>query len=255
MFKKLFSRLIGRHYRKFQKDCKPIIARINALEAEMQGWPEEKIKAQTDAFRQRHQQGETLDRLLPEAFATVKNAARRLVGTQREVCGHLQTWDMIPFDVQLLGGIALHRGYIAEMATGEGKTLVATLPLYLNALTGKNCQLVTVNDYLARRDSEWMGHLLNYLGLTVGCIQNDMRLRDRQAAYRADITYGTASEFGFDYLRDNMAQSMEQRVQRRFNYAIIDEVDSILIDEGSFVCGSITCSTRAVITSTYPQPR
>ena len=232
MFKKLLSRLVGRHYRKFQKSCRPIIARINALEAEMQSWPEEKVKAQTELFKQRHRQGETLDQLLPEALATVKNAARRLVGTQREVCGHMRTWDMVPFDVQLLGGIALHRGYISEMATGEGKTLVATLPLYLNALTGKNCQLVTVNDYLARRDSEWMGHLFNYLGLTVGCLQNDMRLRDRQAAYRADITYGTASEFGFDYLRDNgMALRVEDQVQNGHYFCIVDEVDSVLIDE------------------------
>lgn len=198
----------------------------------MQSWSEEKIKAQTALLRQRYQQGESLDALLPEAFATIKNVARRLVGTSVTVCGHSITWDMIHYDVQLIGGIALHRGYIAEMATGEGKTLVATLPLYLNALTGKNCQLVTVNDYLARRDSEWMGYLFSYLGLTVGCIQNGMNSQERQNAYAADITYGTASEFGFDYLRDNgMALRSEDQVQRDHYFCIVDEVDSVLIDE------------------------
>ena len=232
MFKSLLKHFVGRHYKKFQKGCQPIIASINALEQSMQSWSEEKIKAQTALLKQRYQQGESLDTLLPEAFATIKNVARRLVGTSVTVCGHSITWDMIHYDVQLLGGIALHRGYIAEMATGEGKTLVATLPLYLNALTGKNCQLVTVNDYLARRDSEWMGYLFSYLGLTVGCIQNSMNSQERQKAYAADITYGTASEFGFDYLRDNgMALRLEDQVQRDHYFCIVDEVDSVLIDE------------------------
>ena len=232
MFKNFLKHFVGRHYRKFQKSCEPIVKKINALEQEMQSWPEEKVKAQTEVFRERLQNGEKLDDLLPEAFATVKNAARRLCGTTAEVCGHEATWDMIHYDVQLLGGIALHRGYIAEMATGEGKTLVATLPLYLNALSGKNCQLVTVNDYLARRDSTWMGHLFTYLGLTVGCIQHDMGFEERYEAYRRDITYGTASEFGFDYLRDNgMALRAEEQVQKDHYFCIVDEVDSVLIDE------------------------
>ena len=178
------------------------------------------------------QEGETVDDLLPEAFAVVKNAARRLCGSTLDVCGQDLPWEMVHFDVQLIGGIALHEGRIAEMMTGEGKTLVATLPLYLNALTGKNTQLVTVNDYLARRDSEWMGYLYKYLGLTVGCIQNSMGPPERKIAYGCDITYGTASEFGFDYLRDNgMAIRQEDQVQRDHFYVIVDEIDSILIDE------------------------
>ncbi len=174
----------------------------------------------------------TLDEILPEAFATVKEAARRLVGTEIDVTGQKLTWDMVPYDVQLIGGMALHHGRVAEMATGEGKTLVATMPLYLNALAGRGAHLVTVNSYLAQRDSEWMGHLYKYLGLTVGCIDlHDPGTAERRGAYNADITYGTNNEYGFDYLRDNMVHSLEQRVQRRHSYAIIDEVDSVLIDE------------------------
>jgi len=174
----------------------------------------------------------TLDELLPEAFATVREASRRLVGSKLVVTGHEQTWDMVPYDVQLIGGLVLHQGKIAEMATGEGKTLVATLPLYLNALAGRGAHLVTVNNYLARRDSQWMGHLFTWLGLTVGCIDDTQpSTPERRAAYLCDITYGTNNEFGFDYLRDNMVFTLEQRVQRRHVYAIIDEVDSILIDE------------------------
>ncbi len=173
-----------------------------------------------------------LDDLLPEAFATVREACRRLQGTSVVVTGHEMTWDMVPYDVQLIGGLVLHQGKIAEMATGEGKTLVATLPLYLNALPGKGAHLVTVNDYLARRDSQWMGHLFQYLGLTVGCIDNtEPSSPERRAAYQCDITYGTNNEFGFDYLRDNMVFSLDQRVQREHTFAIIDEVDSILVDE------------------------
>jgi preprotein translocase subunit SecA len=173
-----------------------------------------------------------LDDLLPEAFATVREACRRLLGTTVMVTGHELVWDMVPYDVQLIGGIVLHRGRIAEMATGEGKTLVATLPLYLNALAGRGTHLVTVNNYLARRDSQWMGHVYRYLGLTVGCIDDtEPSTPERRAAYNADITYGTNNEFGFDYLRDNMVFSLEQRVQREHAYAIVDEVDSILIDE------------------------
>ncbi|HEV8124139.1 MAG TPA: preprotein translocase subunit SecA [Gemmatimonadales bacterium] len=173
-----------------------------------------------------------LDELLPEAFATVREACRRLLGTSVVVTGHEMTWDMVPYDVQLIGGIVLHRGRIAEMATGEGKTLVATLPLYLNALTGRGTHLVTVNNYLARRDSQWMGHVYKYLGLTVSCLDDTQPSSpERREAYFADITYGTNNEFGFDYLRDNMVFTLEQRVQRDHAYAIIDEVDSILIDE------------------------
>src|SRR5690349_9212513 len=175
---------------------------------------------------------EVLDELLPEAFATVREAARRLVGTKVMVTGQEMEWNMVHYDVQLMGGIQLHQGRIAEMATGEGKTLVATLPLYLNALPAKGAHLVTVNSYLARRDSEWMGHLYTYLGLTVGCIDDtEPGTLQRRAAYECDITYGTNNEFGFDYLRDNMVQSLEQRVQRPHVYGIVDEVDSVLIDE------------------------
>ncbi|MGZ3545783.1 MAG: preprotein translocase subunit SecA [Gemmatimonadaceae bacterium] len=175
---------------------------------------------------------EVLDELLPEAFATVREAARRLVGTKVIVTGQEMEWNMVPYDVQLMGGFQLHQGRIAEMATGEGKTLVATLPLYLNALPGNGAHLITVNSYLARRDSEWMGHVYKYLGLTVGCIDDtEPGTLQRRAAYECDITYGTNNEFGFDYLRDNMVQSLEQRAQRSHVYAIVDEVDSVLVDE------------------------
>jgi len=175
---------------------------------------------------------ETLDEILPEAFATVRVACRRLVGTQVVVTGHELAWDMVPYDVQLMGGIQLHFGRIAEMATGEGKTLVATLPLYLNALPGKGAHLVTVNSYLARRDSQWMGHVYKYLGLTVGCIDDtEPGTLERRQAYLNDITYGTNNEFGFDYLRDNMVVQLDQRVQRSHVFAIVDEVDSVLVDE------------------------
>jgi len=197
--------------------------------------------SERDALEQRFHQLETqykkdlgavLDELLPEAFATVREACRRLLGTTVQVIGHEVTWDMVPYDVQLFGGIVLHRGRIAEMATGEGKTLVATLPLYLNALTGRGAHLVTVNNYLARRDSQWMGHVFTYLGLTVACLDDtEPSSPERRAAYLADITYGTNNEYGFDYLRDNMVFTLDQRVQREHAYAIIDEVDSILIDE------------------------
>jgi preprotein translocase subunit SecA len=180
----------------------------------------------------REQLGEVLDEILPEAFATVREAARRLLGSTVSVTGHDLTWDMVHYDVQLIGGIQLHLGRIAEMATGEGKTLVATLPLYLNALPGRGAHLVTVNSYLARRDSQWMGHLFKYLGLTVGCLDDtEPGSPQRRAAYGCDITYGTNNEFGFDYLRDNMVVALDQRVQRQHVYAIVDEVDSVLIDE------------------------
>ena len=232
MFLSILKLFAGSHHRRFLRKCAPLVKRINALEIEYQKLTDEQLRAKTDEFKNRHAKGESLDALLPEAFAVVKNAARRLCGTTAIVCEHELAWEMVHFDVQLVGGIALHQNKIAEMATGEGKTLVATLPLYLNALTGKNCQLVTVNDYLARRDSEWMGHLYRWLGLTVGCIQNQMPGDERKAAYGCDITYGTASEFGFDYLRDNgMALSPDEQVQRDHYFCIVDEIDSILIDE------------------------
>jgi preprotein translocase subunit SecA len=214
------------------KRMQPLVDQINELEKSYQSLSDDQLKAKTAAFKERVAKGEALDDLLCEAFAAVKNACRRLSGTSREVCGHTLTWDMVPFDVQLIGGIVLHQGKIAEMQTGEGKTLVATLPLYLNALSGQNVRLVTVNDYLARRDAQWMGHVLEYLGLTVGCIQNHMSPAERREQYACDVTYGTNSEFGFDYLRDNgMAVEPAQVVQRGHFFAIIDEVDSILVDE------------------------
>ena len=231
------------------KRLRPVVAEINRIEAEYEtkGFAPEDYPRMTAEFKARVAGGETLDHILPEAFALVKNACRHLVGTTAEVCGHTLTWDMVPFDCQLMGGIVLHQGKIAEMQTGEGKTLVATLPLYLNALAGKNVQLVTVNDYLARRDATWMGHLYKFLGLTVGCIQNSMDSAERREQYLCDITYGTNSEFGFDYLRDNgMAQAPEQVVQNGHHFAIVDEVDSILIDEARtplIISGPATVST------------
>ena len=174
---------------------------------------------------------EVLDELLPEAFAVVKSTCQRLVGKSWTVAGNKITWEMVPYDVQLIGGVVLHQGKIAEMATGEGKTLVATLPIYLNSLTGRGVHLVTVNDYLALRDSEWMGEIFKFHNLTIGVILNTMSPDQRKFQYNCDITYGTNNEFGFDYLRDNMAIDLEGRVQRKHNYAIVDEVDSVLIDE------------------------
>ena len=215
MISNIFKFFTGRHYKKFYKQCEPIVDKINLIEEEYQRLSDEELRAKTEEFKKRFKGGESLEDLLPEAFAVVKNGARRLCGKEYEACGHSLKWNMIHYDVQLIGGIALHRNNIAEMATGEGKTLVATLPLYLNALTGKNCQLATVNDYLVRRDAEWMGYLYNFLGLTVGYIQNSMNSEDRKEAYRKDITYGTSSEFGFDYLRNNgMATRKEDQVNR-----------------------------------------
>ena len=222
--------------------------KINEIEKSYQNLSEEQLKAKTPEFKERLAKGETIEDILPEAFAAVKNTCRRLCGSTMNICGQELKWDMIPYDVQLMGGVVLHKGTIAEMATGEGKTLVATLPLYLNALIGKNCQLVTVNDYLAKRDSEWMGSIYKYLGLTVGCLQNQMMPSERREQYACDITYGTNSEFGFDYLRDmGMAMNKEQIVQRNHYYAIIDEVDSILIDEARtplIISGPVAVSTH-----------
>ena len=236
----------------------PIVREINRIEQEYQAknFADEDYPRMTQEFKDRIAKGESLDHILPEAFALVKNACRHLCGTTADVCGHQLTWNMVPFDVQLIGGIVLHRGNISEMQTGEGKTLVATLPLYLNALSGKNVQLVTVNDYLARRDAAWMGHLYKFLGLTVGCIQNSMDSEERRAQYACDITYGTNSEFGFDYLRDNgMAQRPEDVVQNGHNFAIVDEVDSILIDEARtplIISGPATLSTSHIYQNLNP---
>lgn len=232
MINSILKKFSGRHYTKYQKKCQPTIDRINAHEEAYQSLSDDQLRGKTQEFMARYEKGETLDDLLPEAFATVKNAARRMCGKKYEVNDHMLPWEMVHYDVQLLGGIALHEMRIAEMATGEGKTLVSTSPLYLNSLSGRNCQLVTVNDYLARRDSEWMGHLFRFLGLTVGCIQNGMDPQTRSEMYGCNITYGTASEFGFDYLRDNgMTSRKEDQVQRDHYFCIIDEVDSVLVDE------------------------
>ena len=226
------KKIFGSRNARVLKKIQPFVTRINQLYEEYQSLTDEQLQAKTPEFKERLKKGETTDDLLCEAYAVVKDACRRLVGTQVEVTGHILTWDMIPFDVQLIGAIALHQNNIAEMATGEGKTLVAVMPLYLNALTGRNVQLVTVNDYLARRDSEWMGHVLKWFGITVGCIQNSMHSDERRAQYNCDVTYGTNSEFGFDYLRDmGMATRKEELVQRDYYFAIVDEIDSILIDE------------------------
>ena len=192
--------------------------RINALEADFEKLSDDELRAKTDEFRGRLTDGQSLDDLLPEAFAVVREAAKRTLGQRH-------------YDVQLLGGMVLHNGSISEMKTGEGKTLVATLPVYLNAIEGKGVHVVTVNDYLARRDAEWMGQVYQALGLTTGCIVPGLEDAERREQYAADVTYGTNNEFGFDYLRDNMKFSLASMVQRDFNFAIVDEVDSILIDE------------------------
>ena len=254
----LLKILFGTKNERELKKLWPIVRKINRIEAEYQAanLTDEDFPRKTEEFKERFRKGESLDDLLPEAYALVKNACRKLVGTTEEVCGHTLTWNMVPFDVQLIGGIVLHQGKISEMQTGEGKTLVATLPLYLNALAGKNVQLVTVNDYLARRDATWMGHLYRYLGLRVGCIQNSMDSAERREQYLCDITYGTNSEFGFDYLRDNgMAQSPEQVVQNGHHFAIVDEVDSILIDEARtplIISGPATVSTSHIYNEINP---
>jgi preprotein translocase subunit SecA len=239
MIQWLFPRIIGGKNERELSRIRPIVSRINEIERGLQrepaerlvertrGWQEELSRVEVAGARAKH-----LERILPEAYAVVKNAARRLCGSEVMVNGHGMRWDMVHFDVQLIGGVALHRGMIAEMQTGEGKTLVATLPVYLNALTGLGVHVVTVNDYLAQRDSEWMGALFRSLGLTVGCIRNQMPPHERREAYLCDITYGTNSEFGFDYLKDNgIATTREEQVQRGHYLAIIDEVDSVLIDD------------------------
>ncbi|MCC6858893.1 MAG: preprotein translocase subunit SecA, partial [Bryobacterales bacterium] len=218
MIDAILAKVFGTKNEREIKAMRPIISAINDLEPEMQALSDAGLAARTPAFKERLAQGAPLDDLLVEAFAVVREAGRRAL-------------DMRHFDVQLIGGLVLHRGKIAEMKTGEGKTLVATLPVYLNALEGKGVHVVTVNDYLAKRDAEWMGRIYNFLGMSVGTIVHDLDDAERQRNYNCDITYGTNNEFGFDYLRDNMKFRLEDCVQRGHHFAIVDEVDSILIDE------------------------
>src|SRR5258708_4538957 len=253
----ILKKIVGSKNQRELRRLAPMARRINEFDEQFKSLSDDALRAKTAAWKDElakisdpEEQWNRLNEILPEAFAAVKNAARRLKERRHSftVCDQPMTWDMVHFDVQLVGGMVLHRGRIAEMATGEGKTLVATLPLYLNALTGRGAHLVTVNDYLARRDAEWMGALYNFLGLTVGCIQHDQEPDVRRQQYACDITYGTNSEFGFDYLRDNgMATTREQQVQRGYHYAIVDEVDSILIDEARtplIISGPATISTH-----------
>ena len=232
MLENLLKSIFGSKHEHDVRRVRPIVDEINRVHAELDTLSDDQLRAKTSEFRGRLESGaDTLDDLLPEAFAVVKQACKRLCGRTWDVCGIPLTWQIVPYDVQLIGGIMLHEGKIAEMATGEGKTLVATLPMYLNALPGKGVHLVTVNDYLARRDSEWMGEIYRFLGVSVGVIQQNMEPSRRRDMYGCDITYGTNNEFGFDYLRDNMSVRPEYRVQRGFHYAIVDEVDSVLVDE------------------------
>jgi preprotein translocase subunit SecA len=253
----ILKKILGSKNQREIKRLMPAVRTINELDEQYKALSDDDLRAKTAGWQKElaaipelEDQWAKLDEILPEAFAVVKNAARRLTELQHtfSVCDQPMTWNMVHFDVQLVGGMVLHRGRIAEMATGEGKTLVATLPLYLNALTGKGAHLVTVNDYLARRDAEWMGELYRFLGLSCGCIQHDQPPDIRREQYGMDITYGTNSEFGFDYLRDNgMATTREQQVQRGYNFAIVDEVDSILIDEARtplIISGPSTVSTH-----------
>src|SRR5262245_58973136 len=214
----LLRKVLGTKNDRELKRMGRIVTRINELEPRMQGMSDVELREQTERFRERYREGESLEQLLPEAFAAVREASRRTLGLRH-------------FDVQLIGGMTLHEGRIAEMRTGEGKTLVATLPVYLNALTGDGVHIVTVNDYLARRDATWMGPIYQFLGMTVGVILPQQDHAEKKAGYAADITYGTNNEFGFDYLRDNMVFALEDKMQRKLAYAIVDEVDSILIDE------------------------
>ncbi len=253
----ILKKILGSKNQREIRRLHPTVRAINDFDEQFKTLSDDDLRAKTATWNAELSTIEDpdalalrLDEILPEAFAVVKNAARRLTERQEEfsVCDQPMTWNMVHFDVQLIGGIVLHRGRIAEMATGEGKTLVATLPLYLNALAGRGAHLVTVNDYLARRDAEWMGQLYRFLGLSVGVIQHDQPPDLRREQYAADITYGTNSEFGFDYLRDNgMATTREQQVQRAYHYAIVDEVDSILIDEARtplIISGPATVSTH-----------
>ncbi len=214
----LAKKLFGSSNDRVVKGFSNRVAKINALEAKYEAFSDADLKAKTEEFKERLAKGETLDQLMEEAFAVVREAAKRTLGQRH-------------YDVQLVGGMVLHKGGIAEMRTGEGKTLVGTAPVYLNALAGKGVHVMTVNDYLAKRDAEWMGQVYRYLGLKVGVILNGLSQMERQEAYGSDITYGTNNEFGFDYLRDNLVYERDEMVQRGHHFAIVDEVDSILIDE------------------------
>src|SRR6185295_4780833 len=218
MFAAVAKSIFGSANDRYVRGLGKYVDAVNGFEPNISALTDDELRGQTEVFRQRLANGEKLDDLIPEAFATVREAAIRTLGQRH-------------YDVQLIGGIALHQGKIAEMKTGEGKTLVATLPVYLNAIEGKGVHVVTVNDYLAKRDSEWMGQVYRFLGLTVGVIVHGLNDAQRREAYACDITYGTNHEFGFDYLRDNMKFRLEDMTQRPFNYGIVDEVDSILIDE------------------------
>ncbi|MFI4921201.1 MAG: DEAD/DEAH box helicase, partial [Gammaproteobacteria bacterium] len=218
MVASLFRKVFGSRNERLLRGMRRSVERVNALEPAMQALSDDELKAKTEEFRKRHTAGEELDALLPEAFACVREAARRHLGMRH-------------FDVQLIGGMTLHRGKIAEMRTGEGKTLVATLAAYLNAIPGEGIHVITVNDYLAQRDANWMRPVYEALGMSVGVVLANQDPDTKRAAYAADIVYGTNNEFGFDYLRDNMAFRLEGKVQRKLHYAIVDEVDSILVDE------------------------
>ncbi|MEW6685546.1 MAG: preprotein translocase subunit SecA [Candidatus Edwardsbacteria bacterium] len=247
MLGSIVRKIFGGKYEHDYRQMRPIVDEINDYFEDYKNLTDSELQNKTKEFKDRLNNDETLDSLLPEAYAAVKETCRRLLGKKWDVCGIEITWDMVPFDVQLMGAIVLHEGKIAEMATGEGKTLVATMPLYLNALTGKGAHLVTVNDYLAKRDTQWMGEIYKFLGLTVGCIQQEMAPEERKIQYNCDITYGTNNEFGFDYLRDNMAIRLEDCVQRGHYYAIVDEVDSVLIDEARtplIISGPVEHSTH-----------
>ena len=255
MFNWILKQILGSKNQRELRRMAPVVRRINEFDDQFKALSDDDLRAKTSAWKQRltpiddpAQREVILNEILPEAFAVVRNGARRMCGKTWMVCDQPVTWSMVHFDVQLIGGMVLHSGRIAEMATGEGKTLVATLPLYLNALTGRGAHLVTVNDYLARRDAEWMGELFRFLGLTCGCVQHDQTPDVRREQYACDITYGINSELGFDYLRDNgMATTREQQVQRGYVYAIVDEVDSILIDEARtplIIAGPATISTH-----------
>ncbi|PWB61302.1 MAG: preprotein translocase subunit SecA, partial [Deltaproteobacteria bacterium] len=232
MIENLLKKMFGTQNERVLERIGHVVRRINELEPQAAALPDDRLAARAAEFRQRIANGEPLDAILPEVFATVREVSRRVLSMRH-------------FDVQLVGGVVLHEGKIAEMRTGEGKTLVATLPIVLNALTGRGVHLVTVNDYLARRDADWMGGIYRFLGMSVGVIVHGMDDDERQAAYACDITYGTNNEFGFDYLRDNMKFRLEDMVQRELHYAIVDEVDSILIDEARtplIICGPAVAS-------------
>ena len=245
MMQKLFGKKSQRDFKRLQ----PLLEEVKRARAPFAALDDDALRAKTEEFRRRHADGESLDDLLPEAYGLVWEACRRLAERRATwpVWERQVAWDMVPYDVQIVGAIVLHQGKIAEMATGEGKTLVAVMPLYLNALPGKGAHLVTVNDYLARRDAEWMGGVLRFLGLRIGFIINNMTPDERREAYNCDVTYGTNNEFGFDYLRDNMSVRREHLVQRGFHFGIVDEVDSVLIDEARtplIISGAVDKSTH-----------